>query len=133
MCKNWAKSQKCPFKECTYAHGQRELDHYLHGIPLESESEEEKASSSDEQVIPPVKYAKPAPKLESVDLTTIFDKYPEDTKMKMLQKQQKESEEKINNLQNVNDNLVSKVTKLEQELAEKSRRLEEAEKLINTF
>ena len=55
------KNKKCPYANCTYAHGDKELNHYLYGEPLNSESEdyeqeEEKVSSeksSEEEVIPP--------------------------------------------------------------------------------
>ena len=96
MCKNWIKNKKCPYSNCTYAHGNKELNHYLYGEPLNSsgseddDEEEEKVSSeksSQEEVIPPpkiTKYVKPAPKKEPVNMNTIFSNYPEDTKLKML-------------------------------------------------
>ena len=96
MCKNWIKNKKCPYANCTYAHGNKELNHYLYGEPLKSsesedyDEEEEKFSSeksSEKEVIPPPKIpivVKPEPKKEQINMNTIFSNYPEDTKLKML-------------------------------------------------
>ena len=99
MCKNYNKSKKCPYSNCTYAHGEKELNYYLYGTSMsasddddeEESSEEEKVSekSANPEVIPPPKVIKPAPKLKPVDLNKMFSKYPDNTKLEMLEKQQK--------------------------------------------
>ena len=33
MCKNWGKNKQCPYKNCTFAHGEKELNFHLYGNP----------------------------------------------------------------------------------------------------